>query len=135
MSAIFLENADDLHLFVSAQQFATAHDDLVTGSHLALDTDPVAVGHGPSHHLCTREAQTKRGGLAAASEVRAAPGQRRPESSGGRREFQPKRVGNLDRRGFLQPHFESPQLRQVMQPSIITTAAVLHFVHSCAPCG
>ena len=34
-----------------------------------------------------------------------------------------------------QPHFESPQLRQVMQPSIMTTAAVLHFVHSCAPCG
>jgi hypothetical protein len=34
-----------------------------------------------------------------------------------------------------QPHFESPQLRQVMQPSIITTAAVLHFEHSCAPCG
>ena len=34
-----------------------------------------------------------------------------------------------------QPHFESPQFRQVMQPSIMTTAAVLHFRHSCAPCG
>ncbi len=28
------------------------------------------------------------------------------------------------------PHFDSPQFRQVMQPSIITTAAVLHLVHS-----
>ncbi len=96
---------------------------------------PSHAGHGPSHHPCMREAQTKRGGLAAASEVRAAPGQRRPDSSGGRREFQPKRVGNLDRWGIHQPHFESPQLRQVMQPSIITTAAVLHFVQSWAPCG
>ena len=34
-----------------------------------------------------------------------------------------------------QPHFESPQLRQVMQPSIITTAAVLHLPQSCAPSG
>jgi hypothetical protein len=34
-----------------------------------------------------------------------------------------------------QPHFESPQERQVMQPSIITTAAVLHLAHSCAPWG
>src|SRR5882724_2790953 len=33
------------------------------------------------------------------------------------------------------PHFESPQLRQVMQPSIITTAAVEHLAHSCAPSG
>ena len=33
------------------------------------------------------------------------------------------------------PHFESPQERQVMQPSIMTTAAVLHFEHSCAPSG
>ena len=33
------------------------------------------------------------------------------------------------------PHFESPQFRQVMQPSIITTAAVLHLVQSWAPCG
>jgi hypothetical protein len=33
------------------------------------------------------------------------------------------------------PHFESPQLRHVMQPSIITTAAVLHLLQSCAPCG
>ena len=28
------------------------------------------------------------------------------------------------------PHFDSPQLRQVMQLSIMTTAAVLHFEHS-----
>jgi len=35
----------------------------------------------------------------------------------------------------LQPHFESPQLRHVMQPSIMTTAAVLHLLQSCAPCG
>ena len=34
-----------------------------------------------------------------------------------------------------QPHFESPQFRQVMQPSIMTSAAVLHFEHSCAPSG
>lgn len=34
-----------------------------------------------------------------------------------------------------QPHFESPQFRQVMQPSIMTTAAVLHLRHSCAPTG
>src|SRR5688572_30585869 len=34
-----------------------------------------------------------------------------------------------------QPHFESPQFRQVMQPSIITTAAVLHLPHSWAPSG
>ena len=33
------------------------------------------------------------------------------------------------------PHFESPQLRQVMQPSIMTTAAVLHLAQSCAPSG
>ncbi len=35
----------------------------------------------------------------------------------------------------VQPHFESPQFRQVMQPSIMTTAAVLHLVQSWAPCG
>ena len=34
-----------------------------------------------------------------------------------------------------QPHFESPQFRQVMQPSIMTTAAVLHFRQSWAPSG
>ncbi len=34
-----------------------------------------------------------------------------------------------------QPHFESPQFRHVRQPSISTTAAVLHFEHSCAPSG
>jgi hypothetical protein len=28
------------------------------------------------------------------------------------------------------PHFDSPQFRQVMQLSIITTAAVLHLLHS-----
>jgi hypothetical protein len=33
------------------------------------------------------------------------------------------------------PHLESPQLRQVMQPSIITTAAVEHLAQSCAPSG
>ena len=38
-------------------------------------------------------------------------------------------------RSIPQPHFESPQLRQVMQPSIMITAAVLHFEHSCAPSG
>jgi hypothetical protein len=45
----------------------------------------------------------------------------------------------LDRRSSSSasryPHFESPQLRQVMQPSIITTAAVEHLAHSCAPSG
>ena len=35
----------------------------------------------------------------------------------------------------LKPHLESPQFRQVMQPSIMTTAAVLHLAHSCAPSG
>jgi hypothetical protein len=34
-----------------------------------------------------------------------------------------------------QPHFESAQDRQVMQPSISTTAAVLHLAQSCAPSG
>src|ERR1700692_3259129 len=33
------------------------------------------------------------------------------------------------------PHLESPQFKHVLQPSIITTAAVLHFAHSCAPSG
>jgi hypothetical protein len=33
------------------------------------------------------------------------------------------------------PHFDSPQFRQVLHPSIITTAAVLHLLHSCAPSG
>src|SRR3569833_1787309 len=36
---------------------------------------------------------------------------------------------------LAQPHLLSPQFRQVMQPSIITTAAVLHLGHSCAPSG
>src|SRR5581483_12229304 len=35
----------------------------------------------------------------------------------------------------VQPHLDSPQFRQVMQPSIITTAAVEHLAHSCAPSG
>ncbi len=34
-----------------------------------------------------------------------------------------------------QPHFDSPQARQVMQPSIMTTAAVLHLTQSWAPSG
>jgi hypothetical protein len=34
-----------------------------------------------------------------------------------------------------QPHFESPQFKQVMQPSIMITAAVLHLAQSCAPSG
>ena len=34
-----------------------------------------------------------------------------------------------------QPHFESPQFRHVMQPSMSTTAVVLHLPHSCAPSG
>ena len=34
-----------------------------------------------------------------------------------------------------QPHFESPQLRQVMQPSIMIMALVMHLLHSCAPAG
>src|ERR1700683_3311122 len=33
------------------------------------------------------------------------------------------------------PHFDSPQFRQVMQLSIMTTAAVLHLPHNCAPSG
>lgn len=33
------------------------------------------------------------------------------------------------------PHLESPQDRQVMQPSIMTTAAVLHLAQSWAPSG
>jgi hypothetical protein len=44
-------------------------------------------------------------------------------------------VGHRNKRSSLQPHFESPQFRQVMQPSIITTAAVLQRPHSCAPSG
>jgi hypothetical protein len=34
-----------------------------------------------------------------------------------------------------QPHLESPQFKQVMQPSIMITAAVLHLAQSCAPSG
>jgi hypothetical protein len=40
--------------------------------------------------------------------------------------------GNLAR---SHPHLLSPQERHVRHPSIITTAAVLHFRHSCAPAG
>src|ERR1700691_6189105 len=35
----------------------------------------------------------------------------------------------------VHPHFESPQFKQVLQPSIMTTAAVLHFAQSWAPSG
>lgn len=35
----------------------------------------------------------------------------------------------------VQPHLELPQFRQVAQPSICTTAWVLHLLHSCAPAG
>ena len=38
-------------------------------------------------------------------------------------------------KGRNQPHLESPQFRHVMQPSIMTTAAVLQRPHSCAPSG
>src|SRR4030067_570072 len=33
------------------------------------------------------------------------------------------------------PHFESPQLRQVMQPSILIAAFMEHFAQSCASAG
>ncbi len=39
------------------------------------------------------------------------------------------------RLGRAQPHLESPQERQVIHPSIIISATVLHFVQSCAPSG
>ena len=39
------------------------------------------------------------------------------------------------RRTSTHPHFESPQLRQVMQPSIFTTAFIEHLPHSCAVAG
>ena len=51
------------------------------------------------------------------------------------RQRRPWRRVSLSAQLFDQPHFESPQFRQVMQPSIMTTAAVLHFRHSCAPTG
>jgi hypothetical protein len=47
----------------------------------------------------------------------------------------PTQVGSTLRESKLQPHFESPQFRHVMQPSIMTTAAVLHLPHNCAPSG
>jgi hypothetical protein len=34
-----------------------------------------------------------------------------------------------------QPHFDSPQLRQVKHPSIIIAALVLHLLQSCAFLG
>jgi hypothetical protein len=34
-----------------------------------------------------------------------------------------------------QLHFESPQFRHVIHPSIMTTAVMLHFPHNCAPGG
>src|ERR1700722_9182710 len=46
---------------------------------------------------------------------------------------QTRAVPFLDTRNY--PHLESPQFKQVLQPSIMTTAAVLHFAHSCAPSG
>jgi len=36
---------------------------------------------------------------------------------------------------LAQPHFESPQLRHVMHPSILITALVEHFAHNCASDG
>src|ERR1700689_3458650 len=36
---------------------------------------------------------------------------------------------------LFQPHLDSPQFRQVMQLSIMTTAAVLHLAQSAAPSG
>ena len=42
------------------------------------------------------------------------------------------RVMKIRRR---QPHFDSPQARQVVQPSIMTPAAVLHMMQSWAPSG
>ena len=49
---------------------------------------------------------------------------------------QPQRVWQAKGKGpRAQPHFESPQLRHVMQPSIMTTATVLQRPHSCAPSG
>ncbi len=71
----------------------------------------------------------------AASKERAASLGNAPGLPGGRREIQPKRVGKAHGGAPAQPHFESPQFRHVMQPSIMTTAAVLHFVQSWAPCG
>ena len=73
----------------------------------------------------------------------AAPGRRRlacgrPKKAGqdslpGPLEYGPLPPGPAPTGGY--PHFESPQARQVRQPSIITTAAVLHLVQSCAPWG
>jgi len=36
---------------------------------------------------------------------------------------------------LLYPHLESPQFKQVKQPSIWIAAFVLHFVHNDAPSG
>ena len=47
-------------------------------------------------------------------------------------------LGNGVRKGnnaLSQPHLLSPQLRQVRQPSMMTTALVLHLPHTCAPGG
>ena len=51
-------------------------------------------------------------------------------------DFRAARAARDARRlGRRHPHFESPQFKHVMQPSISTTAAVLHLPHSCAPSG
>ena len=45
--------------------------------------------------------------------------------------------GEMSRQGRarVHPHFESPQLRQVMQPSIMIMALVMHLLQSCALAG
>ena len=47
----------------------------------------------------------------------------------------PRTLGEAAPAAPRYPHFESPQFKQVVHPSIITTAAVLHLAHSCAPSG
>ena len=44
-------------------------------------------------------------------------------------------AGWVGQRAITYPHLESPQFKQVWQPSSMTTAAVLHFAHRCAPSG
>jgi hypothetical protein len=47
------------------------------------------------------------------------------------REFSEAIINAVSRRlGRAQPHLESPQLKHVMQPSIMTAATVLHLLHS-----
>ena len=52
-----------------------------------------------------------------------------------REHFWPELNEASDRLKRFQPHLESPQDRQVLHPSIIITAAVLHLAQSCAPSG